>query len=147
MAAKRGCGVSFYGDIQDLSGHQPARPIVPTLAGELDLMISCGPFWPLQFCENVWGAWGLMESHCHYCLHKGQEGEARKLQASQPHLWEGGWSSLFWMSSPRKWKRRRLSGVVNMDSPWGNRAWFLQHHTHPGVKIDIHEENVTTYQS
>ena len=29
--AQRGCGVSFYGDIQDLSGRLPVQPIVGNL--------------------------------------------------------------------------------------------------------------------
>jgi len=31
-------------------------------------------------------------------------------------------NSSFWMSSLSKWRKRRLSGVVSMDSPRGNHA-------------------------
>jgi len=31
QAAQRGCGVSFYGDIQDICGHLPMLPIVGNL--------------------------------------------------------------------------------------------------------------------
>lgn len=44
-------------------------------------------------------------------------------QAVSPLSLGRGWNSLFWMSSPSKWKKRRWSGVVNMDSLMENGAW------------------------
>ena len=44
-----GCGVSFYGDIQDLFGTLTVQPVV----GRLDSTISWGPFHSLQFCDSA----------------------------------------------------------------------------------------------
>ena len=54
QAAQRGCGVSFSGDIQNLSGRDPVQPALgdPALAEGLD-SISRGPFQPLPFCDSV----------------------------------------------------------------------------------------------
>ena len=43
--------------------------------------------------------------------------------SASPPSQERWWSSLSWRSSSSKWKKRRLSGVVSMDSPRGNHAW------------------------
>lgn len=49
-----GCGVSCSGDIQGLSGHLPGQPAPGNLLWQgLDLMLSGGPFQPLQFCHPV----------------------------------------------------------------------------------------------
>jgi len=48
-------------------------------------------------------------------------------QSASPPSPERWWSNLFWMLSPSSWKRRRLSGVVNMDSLRGNSLiWYHQ---------------------
>ena len=44
-------------------------------------------------------------------------------RSASPPSWERWWSSLTWRSSTSKWRKRRLSGVVSMDSPRGNHAW------------------------
>ena len=44
-------------------------------------------------------------------------------RSASPPSQERWWSSLSWRSSTSKWKKRRLSGVVSMDSPKGNHAW------------------------
>lgn len=47
----RGCEVSFYRDIQDLSAHLAMQPAVGTCFSRgLDSVISRGPFQFLQFC-------------------------------------------------------------------------------------------------
>jgi len=52
QVAKRGSGVSFCGDIQDLSGHQPMQSIV-----ENQLLQRCLIQWslkvPSNFCNSV----------------------------------------------------------------------------------------------
>ena len=55
QAAQGGCGVSFSGDIQDLTGQGPLRPPVgdPASAGGLDWMTHRGPFQPRTFCDSV----------------------------------------------------------------------------------------------
>jgi len=46
QVAQQGCGVYTLGDIQKLSGYGPGQPAFgdPTQAGELDQVISRGPF-------------------------------------------------------------------------------------------------------
>ena len=44
-------------------------------------------------------------------------------RSASPPSRERWWSSLSWRPSWSKWKKRRLSGVVSMDSPRGNHAW------------------------
>ena len=44
------------------------------------------------------------------------------VQSASPPSLERRWSSSFWRSSLSNWRKRRLSGVVNMDSPRGNHA-------------------------
>jgi len=43
-------------------------------------------------------------------------------QSASPPSRERWWSSSFWMSSSSKWRKRRLSRVVNTDSPRGDHA-------------------------
>ena len=48
QTAQRGCGVSFTGDIEDLSGYLPVQPTVgKCFSRGLESMISCGPFQSL----------------------------------------------------------------------------------------------------
>ena len=55
QAAQGGCGVSFSGDIQDLSGRGPVQPALgdPALARGLDWVTHRGPFQPQAFCDSV----------------------------------------------------------------------------------------------
>ena len=55
LAAQRGCGVSFSGDIQNLPGQSPVQPAVddPALARRLDQITHKGPFQPLPFYDSV----------------------------------------------------------------------------------------------
>ena len=46
-------------------------------------------------------------------------------QSASPLSLERGLNNLLWMSLPSKWRRRRLSGAINMGSPRRN-------HTGPG---------------
>lgn len=46
------CGVSCYGDTQDLSGCLRVRPIVGNLLLAGGWACSTGPFLPLQFCDS-----------------------------------------------------------------------------------------------
>ena len=50
--AQRDCGVSCYGDTQDLSGCLRVRPIVGNLLLAGGWACSTGPFLPLQFCDS-----------------------------------------------------------------------------------------------
>lgn len=53
QAAQRGCGIPFYGDVQDLPGCPPVQPSVGNyFSRELDSVICGSPFQPLQFCEH-----------------------------------------------------------------------------------------------
>ena len=45
--------MSFSGGIHDPPGHLPVQPTVGNLLWGLDLMISSGPFQPLQFCDAI----------------------------------------------------------------------------------------------
>lgn len=69
---------------------------------------------PWKVTENSRCAWGPKENQYYSSLQKVQEGWDEKLQASQPHLHSRHWNNMFWMPSPSKWRRRRLSAVVNM---------------------------------
>jgi len=44
-------------------------------------------------------------------------------RSASPPSRERWWNSSYWMSSLSKWRKRRLSGVVSMDSPRENHAY------------------------
>ena len=56
QVAQGGCGVSFSGDIPDLSGQGPVQPAVgdPASAGGVDWVTHRGPFQPLPFCDSTY---------------------------------------------------------------------------------------------
>lgn len=77
QTAKRGCGVFFFGDVQDMSGQSYLCNLA--LVGALDSMISCGPFQSLGFCYSLIHNCELWKSfnevsfswrnrHCQKCL-------------------------------------------------------------------------------
>ncbi len=55
---------------------------------------------------------------------KGKKEDPGNYRSSQPHLcpWKGDGTAYSGCHLQAKWKKRRLSGVVNMDSPRGNHA-------------------------
>lgn len=50
-----GCGISYLGGIQRLSGHSPGQlaPSDPTQAEGLDQVTSRGPFQPQPVCDSI----------------------------------------------------------------------------------------------
>lgn len=70
----------------------------------------------------------LKDSQYHSSLQKGQKGRFRQLLASQPHLhsWEGDGTTCSSFHLKAIW-RKRLFGVVSMDSPKWNyqSSWYV----------------------
>ena len=58
QVAQRGCGLSIFGDTQNLTGHGPGQPAVadPALSRGLALTISPSPLPPQPFCDSGLGS-------------------------------------------------------------------------------------------
>lgn len=82
--------------------------------------------------ENMRGVWVLEESQHHLCSKRArrwtQETTGPLASPSSLVRW---WSSLFWMFSLSMWRKRRLSGVINicqeeimLDQPDRSLLWW-----------------------
>lgn len=100
-----------------IHGPQWDAPTSADVAGRTDC-------WTIY--QRSWrDAWRPEESQCHSGLQKGQGGVTKKTTGQSasspcPGRW---WNNLSWMSFPSKWKRSRLSGVVNIGWQGGNHTW------------------------